>query len=341
MKIAKVIIFGSLVLMVAQNGFAGVDKGSETITANIEKRIAGVTEHGSQSSLIVTNNPEMKSVSQYSNETEMPEKTAVDAKHNYATNSKSEQSKCEAWQQYCIAKNSKEASVRSESYAEAIKHLNDAISYGGESPDVLLLGSRIYRGVGGISYAKQYFSKAAAIYLDDVLRNPKAIEANLKAAIILYAGDVRYWDTYDESKKKARVYADKVLELYNNKQAEKMIQTSEELYLEEAAALAFLVKENVSDCEVHFAKAERIWNKDVDRNNSKLIKRIESDFQDITNRQTVSKEQNISGGGNSYKPYALFKEYPQQGKWLWPVSKPTEAHKEFLLNCLTGFYLKI
>lgn len=336
MKIAKVVVLGTLVLTVAQSGFAGVDKGTETISVNIEEQIANITGNGSQSGL-VTNNPEMKSDSQYGNVAEATEKATVDAKHNFATNSKSEQSKFEAWQQYCVAKNSKEASVRSESYAEAIKHLNDALSYDGERPDVLLLGSRIYRGVGGISFAKQYFSKAAAIYLDDALRNPEVIEANIKAAIILYAGVVRYWDTYDDSKKKARVYADKVLELYYNKQAEKMIQASEELYLEEAAALAFLIKENVSDCEVHFAKADKIWNKNVDRNNSKLIKRIEADFQDITNRQTVSKAQNISGEVNSYKPYALFKEYPQQGKWLWPVSKPTEAHKEFLLNCLTGF----
>lgn len=337
MKIAKAIFLGILLLTVAHNGFAGVDEGTEPISVNIEEWIANITANGSQSGLVI-NNPEMKPVSQDGNETEVLESATVEAQHDHAKNLKSEQSKLQVWRQYCIAKNSKEANVRSESYAEAIKHLNDALSYGGERPDVLLLGSRIYRGVGGISFAKQYFSKAAAIYLDDVLLNPESIKANLNAAIILYAGDVRYWDTYIDSRKKAIVYADKVLEIYNKKQAEKKILACDELYLEEAAALAFLVKENVSDCEVHFAKADEVWSKNADRNNSKLKKMIEADYQDITHRQSSTNEQNISVVVNSYKPYTLFKEYPLQGKWLWPVSKPTEANKEFLMNCLTGFY---
>lgn len=230
-----------------------------------------------------------------------------------------------AWNYLCLAKNSRITSEQSDAYANAIKYISDVTSEQESPPSAFLLASRIYRHKGGISYAKNYFTKAAAVYLDEVMQKPGSVKANLDAAIILYAGDVRYWDTYNDSKQKAFAYADKVLELYKNKKAEKSIPASEEIFLEEAAALAFLIKENVSGSNAHFAKAENIWLGNDEKTNSSLIKMVNSNEQDVT-------EENI------YAPYALFKEYPQQGKWLWPVANQTEARKEFLLNCLTGFY---
>lgn len=232
----------------------------------------------------------------------------------------------QAWQQFCIAKNSEMAVVRSEAYANAIKHISEACVMDPERPASLLLASRIYRSMGGLSYAKNYFSKAAALYLNEAIQNSESIRANLNAAIILYAGDVRYWDSYEESKKHSWGYADRVLELCKKKRAKKITEVNEEIFLEEATALALMIKENIAGSNAHFTKAEKLWNKETVKPVSELIKMVEFE------------EQNDLEEDDLYKPYALFKKYPQQGKWFWLVTKQTEASKEFLLNCLTGFY---
>ena len=256
----------------------------------------------------------------------------------------------EAWQQYCEAKNAVNAGARSVSYANAIQSINDAIAKGEEMPATYLLASRIYRGKGGVSYAKNYFAKASAIYLDDVLRYPESIESNLTAAIILYAGDVRYWDTYSDSKKKAEAYADEVLELYKNEKLKifknrrdkNSRDKNREKYLEEVAALAYLVKEDFAAAEKRFVRAEKL-----SKSENKNANEAETNFEN--NRYAnnaycfinivVGSNTSVIGGIESYLPYALFKKYTKQGKWYWPVTKQTEVNKEFLLNCLTGFYL--
>ena len=231
-----------------------------------------------------------------------------------------------AWQQFCLAKNSETADVRSEAYANAIKSISEACAINPGRPEALLLASRIYRSMGGLSYAKKYFSKAAALYLNEAIQNPDSVQASLNAAIILYAGDVQYWDSYEESKKNAWGYADRVLDLCKKEKSKKKTEVSNDIFLEEAMALAYLIKENVADCNGHFAKAEKLWNKETVKTISELIRIVEPE------------EHDASEEGDLYQPYVLFKEYPQQGRWLWPVTKQTEASKEFLLNCLTGFY---
>ena len=124
--------------------------------------------------------------------------------------------------------------------------------------EALLLASRIYRHKGGISFAKTNFSKAAAIYLERAMQQPESIQANLHAAIILYAGDVRYWDSYNDSRKNAVAYADKVIFLCKKEKSEKQIADTNVIFLEEAAALAFLIKENVPASNAHFVKAEKL-----------------------------------------------------------------------------------
>lgn len=253
----------------------------------------------------------------------------------------------EAWHQYCEAKNAANAGVRSVAYANAIQSITGAIAQGEERPETYLLASRIYRGKGGVSYAKSYFAKASAIYLDDVLRYPESIESNLAAAIILYAGDVRYWDTYNDSKKKAEVYADVVLELFKREKAkmfknrrDKSLQNkSREKLLEETAALAYLVKENFAAAEKRFARAERL-NKNQNATEEKYVNNRYANHDYCFVNIVLNGDASIVKAEDSYLPYILYKEYTKQGKWYWPVTKQTEANKEFLLNCLTGFYLE-
>lgn len=256
-----------------------------------------------------------------------------------------------AWQEYCAAKNAMIAGMRSESYEKAIYNINEAVVNGGNKPEVLLLASRIYRGKGGVSYAKNYFSKASAIYLEDVFRYPESIEANLKAAILLYAGDVRYWETYNESRKKAEAFADKVFDLYKtekikkfkNRRDKNFQDKNREQMLEEAVALSFLVKENFMAAERHFARASKLCEREninamganvvsnkFGKNNYGIVKIVFNED---------SEEAQATGDYTNYLPYILFKKFTKQGKWYWPVTKQTEANKEFLLNCLTGFYL--
>ena len=233
-----------------------------------------------------------------------------------------------AWQQFCLAKNSSAADGQSEAYANPIKYISDATAIASAPPSTFLLGSRIYRHKGGISFAKNYFTRAAAVYLDEAMQKPESIQANLNAAIILYAGDVRYWESAEQSKKNAWVYADNVLTLCEKAKAEKKLEATEVTFIEEAAALAFLVKENLTESNAHFAKAEKLWNSETAKTNSALIRINKTANLDASEKTVV------------YKPYELFKQYPQQGKWYWDVAKQADAGKEFLLNCLTGFYLE-
>ncbi len=295
MKIAKQILIGSFLLLVAQSGFA---KESVLLEASHNSR----TELTEQPNLILRNINEME------------EEQSV-AENEYR-----------AWQQLCVAKNSATADNRSEAYANAIQYISEANNSEKESPDALLLASRIYRHKGGLSYARNYFSRAAAIYLNAAIQQPESIQSNLDAAIILYAGDIRYWDSYEQSKKNAWDYADKVLTLCKNAKTEKNISEDAEIFLEEAAALALLVKENIAGANSHFVKAEKLWNKAEKKSDSVLIKII------------ASAEQKLTEENNDYQPYALFKKFPQQGKWMWSIAKQADACKEFLLNCLTGFY---
>lgn len=253
----------------------------------------------------------------------------------------------EAWHQYCEAKNAVNAGVRSETYANAIQSITGAIAQGEERPETYLLASRIYRGKGGVSYAKGYFSKASAIYLDDVLRYPESIESNLAAAIILYAGDVRYWDTYNDSKQKAEVYADKVLELFKiekikkfkNRRDKSLQNKSRESFLEEAAALAYLVKENFAAAEKRFARAEKLY-KNQNEAEEKYVNNRSGNHDHSFVNIVLNGDASVVKTEGRYLPYYLYKKYTKQGKWYWPVTKQTEANKEFLLNCLTGFYLE-
>ena len=271
MKTAKHFIFCVLLLFTAQNG---ISAEPAQISSNENKSIE---------------------TAQIENTGEVKPNKDVEVERNI------ESKKYLAWQQFCLAKNSEAADVRSGAYANAIKYINEAYDMDTERP----------------------VSKVAAIYLNKVLQNPESIQANLNAAIILYAGDVRYWDSYEQSKKNAWSYADKVLEVCKN---EKKIDEKEQIFLEEARALAFLIKENIAGSNVHFAKAEKLYAGEINQNNAVRIKIIEAE------------ECATSDNNALYQPYALFKEYLLLGKWYWPVTTQTEASKEFLLNCLTGFY---
>ncbi len=251
-----------------------------------------------------------------------------------------------AWTDYCTAKNSMAADVRSNAYANAINSINEILIADEERPDDLLLASRIYRGKGGVSYAKNYFAKASAIYLDDVLRYPESIEANLAAAIILYAGDVRYWDTYSDSQKKAVAYADRVLELFKeekikifkNRRDKNSQDKNREKYLEEVAALAYLVKEDFAAAEKRFVRAEKLYRKANEAEEKSVSNRYRNHDNGFV-KIVMDGDTGFVNAEDSYLLYGLYKIFTKQGQWYWPVSKQSEANKEFLLNCLTGFYL--
>lgn len=273
---------------------------------------------------------------------------AVNLLQNVENQAKVETNVQEAWQEYCAAKNSMNAGTRSNLYEKAIYDINEAIVNGGDRPEILLLASRIFRGKGGVSYAKNYFSKASAIYLEDVFRYPESIESNLNAAILLYAGDVRYWDSYNDSRKKAEAYADKVFELYKseiikkfrNRREKKFQDKSREKMLEEAVALSFLVKEDFVAAEKHFAKAEKLCeSENINTTGASSVNNKFGNSNYSFVKIVLGQEARAEEEGKTYLPYALFKKYTKQGKWYWPVTKKTEANKEFLLNCLTGFYL--
>ncbi len=271
-----------------------------------------------------------ENVSPVKNETDLNQEAKISVLNQSSAteNQNVTESKYRAWQELCKAKNSQSADMRSEAYANAIKYINQALYTAEENAGTYLLASRIYRGKGGVSYAKDYFTRAAGIYLEDAIQNPESIQANLNAAIVLYAGDVRYWDSYEQSKENAWKYAEKVLELCKKETNEKKLTDRDKVFFEEAIALAFLIKENVKDSNIHFSKAQKIINNTKAGTYSSLIKIYNIKGQDAIVENA------------EYKPYMLFKEYPQQGKWFWPISKQLDIDKEFLMNCLTGFYLE-
>ena len=142
-----------------------------------------------------------------------------------------------AWQGYYEARKALAELQRGEAYAKAIAGISLAATLEPENVDILLLASQIYRGKGGISYAKDYFAKAEKILLARIEDNPEDIGALLDYAIICRAGDARYWPNAKEYQGKAEKAADQVIKLCRRTGG------SQEMgRVMRAAAVAYLVK---------------------------------------------------------------------------------------------------
>ena len=151
----------------------------------------------------------------------------------------------QAYAAYCTAKPMTALGAGSEPYAEAISAIAQATTLEPENVDYLLLASQIYRGKGGISYAKEYFSRAESILQEQLLAQPDSIDANLEYAILCYAGDVRYWPDYDSYREKAKKHAEHVIALYKRADQKSQKSGSNQIPL----ALAFLIKGDNASCE--------------------------------------------------------------------------------------------
>ena len=155
-----------------------------------------------------------------------------------------------AWENYARARQSLAEPMRSNAYADAVAAVSRATAAEPDNADYLILASQIYRGKGGLSYAKDYFVRAEKIILDKMAENPDNIGLCLDYAIICRAGDVRFWKDADKYQKKAETYADKVIKFCNdNKNAENRGRNLR------AVAIANLVKGNIDKCEKLLRKA--------------------------------------------------------------------------------------
>ena len=103
--------------------------------------------------------------------------------------------------------------VANSMYTKAIKNINLAISIAPELAENHLLASQIYRYRGGLSYARNYFSKACKLYEQQLKEYPESITLNLQYAIACYAGDARYYSDYNDYKVRAYLHADKTIKL--------------------------------------------------------------------------------------------------------------------------------
>ncbi len=202
----------------------------------------------------------------------------------------------------------------SKMYAKAISDISKACALEPLNADYLLLGSQIWRGKGGISYAKSYFAKAENLLKQKLDLSPNDIPANLDYAIICYAGDVRFWNNYSKYKKQAEKYAEKVITLCKDE-----LKKEDNSNFVRVMAMANLVLDKQDECQELFGKAKQMDSEDKGFSLWKFL-----GFEE----ETVERESiNIF--------YAdLFENTVAKKQWLWKVDSKN-IDKEFLLYYMT------
>ncbi len=155
-----------------------------------------------------------------------------------------------AYDAYFTAKTIDDAQKKSEAYAEAIRKINAAVMQDEDDVDALFLASQIYRGKGGVAYAKNYFKRAEGVILEDLEKYPGKIDAHLYCAVLYYAGDVRFWEDYKVYRDKAVFHAKTVLKL-----CEKVEGDKKELpRLYSVKAMAHLILDDREKCLKYLKK---------------------------------------------------------------------------------------
>lgn len=181
-------------------------------------------------------------------------------------------------------------------FADAVKFINEALQLEPDNCDFAILASQICRGKGGSSYAKIYFQRAERILGENLKIYPCGIDINLDYALICAAGDMRYTSKYTDYQEKAKLAAEKVLDLCerwhkdNDKSAKSL----------NAEAMAELILGHKEKCTELLLEAE-----------------------------------NISAGktADTLSLYDVYRETVLQNKWLWKVSAGS-LDKEFMLYYL-------
>lgn len=193
---------------------------------------------------------------------------------------------------YEAARTTTDKQVANSKYTEAIKNINLAIVVAPDIAEYQLLASQIYRSRGGLSYARNYFSKACELYEQQLKEYPDSITLNLQYAIACYAGDARYYPDYNEYKIRSYVYANQTL---------KLVEKYEAQYGEKQTLLPKLLASVILQ---DYKQAE------------KTAKRI----NDVCDKYSLE-----------YAVAEQYVQLVAYGQWLWRVSSKENAEKDFLL----------
>lgn len=245
---------------------------------------------------------------------EQPE-IQINAKQSEGNNKISGQSLFEsAYEAYFNAQVVDDNLVVSEMYAKSISNISKATALEQNNSDYWLLGSQIWRGKGGISYAKRYFSNAEELMLQRLEANHNDVVANLDYAIACYAGDVRFWSNYSTYKTKAEKHAKKVIHLCEDK-----LKKEENSNLVRVMAIANLILDKEDKCQELLAKAKQMDSEDKGFSLWRFL-----GFEEETIERKTA---NIF--------YAdLFENTVAKKQWLWAVDSKN-VDKEFLLYYMT------
>ena len=218
---------------------------------------------------------------------------------------------CEAYFNAQVIESSNEVSKM---YAKAISDISKACALEPANSDCLLLGSQIWRGKGGVSYAKSYFTNAEAVLRQRLEANPDDIVVNLDYAIACYAGDVRFWNNYSEYEKHAKKYAEKVVSLCKEK-----LKKEDNSNLVRVMAMAKLILGKRDECQELLAKAKK---KDTESEGFSLLR-----FFGFEDEKIEHKTANVFYND-------LFTNTVAKGQWLW-FADAKNVDKEFLLYYMT------
>lgn len=222
---------------------------------------------------------------------------------------------------YKNARMAEDAAEKSMFYAGAVKNINQAIVLKRDYAGAYLLASQIYRGKGGISYAKKYFNKALDVSADKLTACPDDIALNLEYSIMCCAGDARYWTDYSKYKDFAAMQARRVLVLCEQQESRKSTKPVAE------------VKDNNTNENIVAANKVEAAKKDYAF--SKFLAYIV--LEDYDNALLTAEKILAQTQANALQKElaALYKDSVAQGKYLWVKNNRENAEKEFLLHCMT------
>ena len=219
-----------------------------------------------------------------------------------------------AYDSYFNAQIAEDSSEVSKMYAKAITDISKAVTLEQHNSDYWILGSLIWRGKGGISYAKGYFNNSELLLNKKLKENPADIGANLDYAILCYAGDVRFWENYPFYENVAKEYARKTIDLCESK-----LEKEENSNLVRVIAMSKLILDKPDECKELLIKAKNI---DLKKAEFSIMKFLGLEIKENTGKSS-----------NAFYE-ELYENTISKNRWFWYV----ESHnipKEFLLYYIT------